>query len=114
MSIAITIIILLICILLMAVILVQNSKGGGLSSSFAAPNQVMGVKGTADFLEKATWILVSVLVALCLLSGVMIDRSNGATVGKSENAEAIENATSVPSIPAVEGIDETLLDDTQE
>ena len=37
------------------VVLIQNSKGGVLSSSFAASNQIMGVRKTTDFIEKLTW-----------------------------------------------------------
>jgi len=60
------VIIVLICILLMGVILVQNSKGGGLASNFQSSNQVMGVRKTADFLEKATWGLAIGLMLMCL------------------------------------------------
>ena len=50
----IVILILIVSVLLALVVLVQNSKGGGLAANFAAPTQVMGVRQTADFLEKAT------------------------------------------------------------
>ena len=33
----------------------QNSKGGGLAAGFSSTNQIMGVRKTTDFLEKATW-----------------------------------------------------------
>ena len=56
-----------VCILLGLIVLVQNSKGGGLSSTFGGGNQIMGVKKTADVLEKTTWILAAILVALCLV-----------------------------------------------
>ncbi len=45
-------------ILMILIVLVQNSKGGGLVSNFSSSNQIMGVRKTADFLEKATWTLV--------------------------------------------------------
>jgi len=57
MYLAITILIFLAALLLILIVLVQNSKGGGLSSGFSATNQVMGVRKTTDFLEKATWTL---------------------------------------------------------
>ena len=47
--------------------MIQNPKGGGLSSAFGGGNQIMGVKKTADILEKTTWILAAILVALCLV-----------------------------------------------
>ena len=49
----IIILILIVCVLLALVVLVQNSKGGGLAANFSAPTQVMGVRQSADFIEKA-------------------------------------------------------------
>ena len=72
MYIAISVIILLVCFLLILVVLVQNSKGGGLASNFSSSNQVMGVRRTADFLEKATWTLAIALVVLCIFSSKVI------------------------------------------
>lgn len=68
MSLIFSILILVVCALLILIVLVQNSKGGGLSSTFASSNQVMGVRKTADFLEKATWVLAGALIVLCLAS----------------------------------------------
>jgi len=63
----IIILILLACIVLAFFVLIQNSKGGGLASNFAGSNQVMGVRKTADFLEKATWTLAGIVMLLCLI-----------------------------------------------
>jgi len=63
----IIILILLACIVLAFFVLIQNSKGGGLASNFAGSNQVMGVRKTADFLEKATWTLAGTVMLLCLI-----------------------------------------------
>ena len=70
----IVILIIIICVLLALVVLVQNSKGGGLAANFSAPTQVMGVRQTADFLEKATWWLAGLLIALSLLATISIHR----------------------------------------
>ena len=64
----IAVFILITCVLLVIVVLIQNPKGGGLSSEFSSSNQYMGVRKTADFLEKATWTLAIVLLSLSLLS----------------------------------------------
>jgi preprotein translocase subunit SecG len=48
----VSVLILIACVLLSLVVLVQNSKGGGLASNFSSSNQFMGVRKTADFLEK--------------------------------------------------------------
>jgi preprotein translocase subunit SecG len=64
----ITILIAVACLLLIGVILIQESKGGGLASGFSSSNQFMGVRKTADILEKATWTLGISLVVLSLLA----------------------------------------------
>src|ERR1035437_1569913 len=63
----ISVLIIIVCILLALIVLIQNSKGGGLSSSFASNNQIMGVRCTADVLEKTTWGFAIALFVLCLL-----------------------------------------------
>ena len=64
-----TILIVIAAILLTLLVLVQNSKGGGLAAGFASGNQVMGAPKTADFLEKATWTLIAVIV-VCSIAAV--------------------------------------------
>jgi protein translocase subunit secG len=59
----ISILILIASILLILIVLVQNSKGGGLASGFSSSNQIMGVRKTTDFLEKATWGLAGIVIA---------------------------------------------------
>lgn len=83
----ITIIILIASILLILVVLVQDSKGGGLASNFSSSNQIMGVKKTSDFIEKATWGLVITILALSLASVVLINRN---PVTKTEGVELRE------------------------
>jgi preprotein translocase subunit SecG len=70
----ISVLVLITCILLTLIVLVQNSKGGGLASNFASNNQIMGVRKTTDFLEKATWTLAIVLLLLTLTSTFVIPR----------------------------------------
>ena len=62
MYIFLTILIVIAAILITLLVLVQNSKGGGLAAGFASGNQVMGAPRTADFLEKATWTLIAIIV----------------------------------------------------
>lgn len=70
----ISILILIISILLGLIVLVQNSKGGGLASNFASSNQFMGVRQTADFLEKATWVMAIALLVLSLAATMAIPK----------------------------------------
>ena len=73
----ISVLILIACVLMVLVVLVQNSKGGGLASSFSSSNQYMGVRKTADFLEKFTWGLAIAILSLSLLSIAVIPRGGG-------------------------------------
>ena len=51
----------IVAVLLSFIVLIQESKGGGLASSFASSNQIMGVRKTTDVVEKATWTLAGLL-----------------------------------------------------
>ena len=68
MYIFITILILIAAICMILIVLVQNSKGGGLAAGFSSSNQVMGVRKTTDFLEKATWGLAGTIMLLSILT----------------------------------------------
>ncbi len=65
---------IVVAILLILIVLVQNSKGGGLSSQFggSGASQVIGVKKTTDLLEKVTWVMAILLLALSMSSSLMI------------------------------------------
>jgi preprotein translocase subunit SecG len=64
----ITILALIASILLILVVLIQNPKGGGISASFSSANQIVGVKKTNDFIERATWTLAIVLLLTAFTS----------------------------------------------
>ena len=68
MHIFITILILIAALLMILIVLVQNSKGGGLAAGFSSSNQIMGVRKTTDFLEKATWTLAGAIIVLSILT----------------------------------------------
>ena len=85
------------------VVLAQNSKGGGLTSTFSGGNQVMGVKKTTDFMEKATWTLAVALLVLSLSTVFVMD--NGGVVQTSDQSEIDyirnnENAQAIDFQPA--------------
>jgi preprotein translocase subunit SecG len=92
----ISVLILITCVLLALIVLVQNSKGGGLASNFASSNQFMGVRKTADFLEKSTWTLAVVLLFLSLFSVFVIPRYQGQDVADTELRNQIETGTTQP------------------
>lgn len=92
----VSVLILITCILLALIVLVQNSKGGGLASNFASSNQFMGVRKTADFLEKATWTLAVVLLVLSLFSVFVIPRHQIQNVADTQLREQIESGNVQP------------------
>jgi len=73
-----TVLILVTCVFTILIVLVQNSKGGGLASNFSSSNQYMGVRKTADFLEKATWSLGAALILFSLLAGITLPKASEA------------------------------------
>jgi len=77
--------------------MVQNPKGGGLSSSFGGggTQQLGGVKKTSDFLDKSTWALATLLIALILLSNVAI--SGGGSTNESKALD--QDATTSQPLP---------------
>jgi preprotein translocase subunit SecG len=91
--IVISVLIFIVCILLVLVVLVQNSKGGGLASNFSSSNQFMGVRKTADFLEKTTWILAIALLVLSMASILVIPRSSTKSSVDSELKQAMDNGS---------------------
>lgn len=53
-------------IFIILAVLVQNPKSG-MAANFGAANQTMGVRQTADFLEKFTWTMGVVVLVLSLV-----------------------------------------------
>jgi preprotein translocase subunit SecG len=96
----ITILVTIVCVLLILIVLVQNPKGGGLASNFASSNQVMGVKKTSDFLEKATWGLAIALIFFSLTLSTLINRDTNEGLGESEIQEQIDNSAAPVQSPA--------------
>ena len=91
MYILLTILIVIASVLLTLLVLVQNSKGGGLAAGFSSSNQIMGVRKTTDFLEKATWGLVIFVVVLSIAAvGVHKHQPKGAS--ESEIKEQYQHA----------------------
>lgn len=97
----------LISILLIIVVLVQKSKGGGLSSAFAGSNQIMGVRRTNDFVEKATWTLAAIICILSIASAFVMPRNlvqqtRVEAAAPQQTQPADFNTQAAPAAPAAE------------
>lgn len=100
----ITVLIVLVSIALIFVVMIQNSKGGGLAAGFSANNNIMGVRKTTDVVEKATWWLVGIVVALCIASTAFYTR--GGAKESNQLQRAVEDraaASPVVGAPAFDG-----------
>ena len=89
----ISILILIAALLLIGIVLVQNSKGGGLASGFSSSNQIMGVRKTTDFLEKATWGLGAFIIVCCIIMPAFLPTKQN--LNKSDITEQVNNAVTI-------------------
>ena len=80
----VSILVLIACVFQIMIVLVQNSKGGGLAANFTSAGQTMGIRKTADFLEKATWTLAASILILSLVATATIP-------GKTREAKILFN-----------------------
>ena len=80
--------------------MVQNPKGGGLSSTIGGSQMLGGVQKTTDFLDKSTWTLATILIALILLSSFSFTGTLSDTDSKIiENTGSAAPATKTPATP---------------
>jgi len=79
--------------------MVQNPKGGGLASTFGGggSQQMGGVKKTTDFLDKSTWALATLLLALILISNIAIPGAGGDIESKALDTDATEQSVPLPN-----------------
>ena len=104
------VLVLIASVLMVLAVLVQNPKSG-MAANFGAANSVMGVRESANILEKTTWTLATLVVVLSLIA--TISMKDGATVESSlqkdaealmehVNANASQNAMPQAEVPAAE------------
>jgi preprotein translocase subunit SecG len=91
------IIIVLVSILMIGIVLIQESKGGGLASNFSSSNQIMGVRKTTDFIEKATWGLAVAMVVISVLCAYVAPKSTEDESVMEKSATTTN--TAVPAMP---------------
>lgn len=96
---------LIAAVLLIGVVLIQKSKGGGLSSSFAGSNQIMGVRRTNSFIEKVTWSLAGAIAVLAVLSSFFMPSAlqrTGSRVNPTAPVEQTVSAGYDTQLPAAD------------
>jgi preprotein translocase subunit SecG len=95
----VSVLVIIACILQILIVLVQNSKGGGLAANFTSAGQSMGIRKTADFLEKSTWTLAAAILILCVVATATIPR--GSVSGRSRIEEQIKSTVDPNAIPTL-------------
>ena len=93
----VSVLVIIACILQILIVLVQNSKGGGLAANFTSAGQTMGIRKTADFLEKSTWTLAGAIVLLCIVTTASIPR--GGEQQRSRIQRQIDNTVDPNAVP---------------
>ena len=83
MYISLIVLIIIASVLLVLAVLAQNPKGG-MAANLGASNQVMGVRQTADFLERSTWTLAIAIVVLSLLASIAMSSHRRSTQGSND------------------------------
>ncbi len=87
-------------ILMCFIVLIQNSKGGGLASGFSSSNQIMGVRKTTDFLEKATWGLAAFMVVMSIATAYVVptvSEKSGDVIMEQAQQEEKTNPYNMPA-----------------
>jgi preprotein translocase subunit SecG len=95
----VSILVIIACVFQVLIVLVQNSKGGGLAANFTSTGQTMGIRKTADFLEKSTWTLAAAILILCVVATATIPR--GTISEQSRIRTQIDNAVDPNAIPTL-------------
>jgi preprotein translocase subunit SecG len=92
-----------VCAAMVVVILLQAGKGQGLAGTFGGPGAgaVFGGRGAATFLSKATGILATLYLCLCLLIGYVYRSQNEGQRESliQQNSQETVPESSVPLAP---------------
>lgn len=87
----------LIAAALIFAVVIQNSKGGGLSSTFGGASgatQMLGVRRSNEAIEKLTWYLAGALAVIAFLANV-VGMSSGDAEAQLRVGQAIEEGAYV-------------------
>ena len=94
------ILIVIAAILMIGIVLIQESKGGGLSSSFAQYNQIGGVRKTTDFIEKATWSLAAGMVIISVICAWVAPHTSASNSVMENIENPVTNPNNLPGFGA--------------
>ena len=89
----------IVAFLLIGIVLIQESKGGGLASAYSSSNQLLGVRKTTDFVEKATWTLAGLMVLLSIVSAhtVTTIKTPDTVIQQMQNQPVQQGGVGIPT-----------------
>ncbi|MBR5384719.1 MAG: preprotein translocase subunit SecG [Firmicutes bacterium] len=93
------VLIVIASILLTLVVLLQNGKGDGLATNFVAGNQTLGVRQTANILEKITWGLMAFVLVVSIISTFSL-KTDSEGASRDSLTEEILNQGTTDEAPA--------------
>ena len=100
------ILITIIAVLMVIVVLLQAGQGQGLSGGIAGGGGIgggggnmMGARRTADFLSKATSVLATLFLTLCVLANFFIDQETVTQSTIQDRAVPIQTEQQTPAMP---------------
>lgn len=94
-----TILIVIASVLLTIVVLLQSGKDGGLASNFVSANQTLGVRQTADLLEKWSWGLVAFILVLSIATSFTLGTGRSSMDITDKIDQNTTEQVEFPSVP---------------
>ncbi len=94
----------LISVLLIIIVLLQSSKGGGLAAGLGGggATSLLGTRGTATFLSKATTVLAASFMVSSLLITIIYNSRGVETSRVQELLNSEQSATPAPTMPPIQ------------
>ena len=77
-----------------------------MASNFTSANQTLGVRQTADILEKVSWGLVTFILVVSIITSFTI-RNQASGVDMTDIIENVEDQPEFPSAPIQQGAPST-------
>lgn len=90
----------IIAVLITLVVLLQSGKGGGLAGiASGGTTQILGARQAPDVLEKATWVLATLFIVLCILTNFTINRTEVQESVIQQRAQEGQTEQPAPALP---------------
>ena len=87
------------CFGLVGLVLIQDSKGGGVFTSQASSNSVLGAGGSATLAQTMTKVVAGIFAVTCIVLSIMSARTNKSVIDSSVPLTTTSPATT-PATPA--------------